>query len=79
MDKLTTELGQIFRDFKDKVCSAYETHELPRETARRHRRAARKATSKSQFETEGSSQSTAQSKHTNKNVCRKKYILSYFG
>lgn len=46
MDRLTTELGKAFRDFEGSVCSAYVTHELPREvTARQKRQQAKAATS----------------------------------
>lgn len=38
MDRLTTELGQALREFEGKVCSAYVTRELPRETAARERK-----------------------------------------
>lgn len=71
MDKLTTDLGQAFRDFRDKVCSGYETHELPRETAKRQRQASKKAASKDHPESSGSGRTTAGLKGTNKKVCRK--------
>lgn len=45
MDRLTTELGQALRDFEETVCAAYETHELPRETAARQRRQAKESVS----------------------------------
>lgn len=38
MDRLTTELGQALREFEGKVCNAYVTRELPRETAARERK-----------------------------------------
>jgi hypothetical protein len=37
LDQLTTNLGDVFRQFNENVCSAYETWELPRE-ASSHRR-----------------------------------------
>jgi hypothetical protein len=38
MDEVTTSLGNAFREFKTKVCPAYETYELPREQAARYHR-----------------------------------------
>lgn len=75
MDKLTTDLGQAFRDFRDKVCSGYETHELPRETAKRQRQASKKATSKDQAESSGSGRTIAEPKRTNKKVRQKTSTL----
>ncbi len=43
LDSLTTKLGKLLRDFKGKVCSAYDARELARETASRVRRTAVKA------------------------------------
>lgn len=74
MDKLMTELGQAFRDFKDKVCSAYETHELPWEAAKRQCQAARKAASKNQNNMDGPVQNT-QSKSTNKKVSQERHVV----
>lgn len=73
MDKLTTELGQAFRDFRDKVCSVYETRELPRETAKRQRRAAKKVASQLHPEASGPDQTTNQPKRANKKVILKTY------
>jgi hypothetical protein len=42
MDKVTTELGSAFREFEMKVCPAYATRELARETTARLRRRAQK-------------------------------------
>ena len=38
LDKETTELGKMLRDFESTTCTAYETRELKRETAARNRR-----------------------------------------
>jgi hypothetical protein len=38
LEKLTAELGQLFRKFRDVTCSTFSTVELPRETAARNRR-----------------------------------------
>lgn len=43
MDRLTSELGKTFRDFKKKLCSAYQTQELPREENHRKNQSAKKA------------------------------------
>lgn len=43
MDSVTSELGNAFRQFQSKVCPAYDTRELLRETMARQRRQARKA------------------------------------
>lgn len=49
MDRLTTELGQALREFEGKVCNAYVTRELPRETAARERKQkAQEATSQTE-------------------------------
>jgi hypothetical protein len=45
LDQLTTNLGEALRRFDESVCSAYETRELPREAASRHRRNAKKVAS----------------------------------
>lgn len=37
LDKLTSDLGNQFRTFQAKTCSAYKTQELPRETRARDR------------------------------------------
>ena len=42
-DNLTTELGQVMRDFEKFTCSEYNTVELPKETAARIRRQAQTA------------------------------------
>ncbi|KAJ7732533.1 hypothetical protein B0H16DRAFT_1770162 [Mycena metata] len=44
--KLTPELGRLMRDFEKTTCAAYETFELPRETAARGRREQRAAEAK---------------------------------
>ncbi|KAF9532139.1 hypothetical protein CPB83DRAFT_832803 [Crepidotus variabilis] len=38
LEKLTTELGKLVRDFEKSTCSEFETFELPRETEARRRR-----------------------------------------
>lgn len=43
MDDVTTSLGEVLRHFKDVICPAYNTKELPRETKARKRRKAHKA------------------------------------
>ncbi|KAF8577949.1 hypothetical protein K439DRAFT_1648918 [Ramaria rubella] len=43
LDTLTTQLGQALRKFAGVTCRVFVTHELPRETAARARRAAKKA------------------------------------
>lgn len=43
LDKLTTDLGNRFREFKEKVCPAYQTQELNREVDARSRRQAKEA------------------------------------
>jgi hypothetical protein len=45
LDQLTTNLGEALRRFDESVCSAYETWELPREAASRHRHNAKKVAS----------------------------------
>lgn len=40
LDELTTEFGELMRDFRDLTCSQFATVELPREIAARNRRAA---------------------------------------
>ena len=40
LEHSTTRLGQVLREFKNKVCSAYATTELPSEEAARIRRKA---------------------------------------
>lgn len=76
MDELTTKLGQAFRDFQDKVCSAYETCELPRETAKRQHQAAKKAASKGQ--NDGSGQNAAQPKSASKKVSQETHIIVFY-
>jgi hypothetical protein len=43
LDQQTTELGEKFRQFKAKVCTAYHTQELDREVDSRYRREAKEA------------------------------------
>lgn len=43
LDQQTTDLGEQFREFKAKVCSAYHTQELDREVDARSRRQAKDA------------------------------------
>jgi hypothetical protein len=43
LDRETTKLGEQFRQFKAKVCTAYSTHELDREVDARSRRQAKEA------------------------------------
>lgn len=43
LDRETTKLGEQFRQFKAKVCTAYRTHELDREVDARSRRQAKEA------------------------------------
>jgi hypothetical protein len=43
MDDVTTEIGAKFRAFSNKTCSAFDTQELPRESAARKRRRLKKA------------------------------------
>lgn len=38
LDATTTLLGRAFRDFEEKTCPAFETRELKREAAARHKR-----------------------------------------
>ena len=38
LDNLTTEFGQLIRQFRDLTCTAFTTVELPREAAARERR-----------------------------------------
>jgi hypothetical protein len=38
LDELTVEFGKLMRQFRDLTCSQFETLEIPRETAARHRR-----------------------------------------
>lgn len=47
LDHKTTVLGEHLRDFEKKVCSAFQTKELPREVAARRRRAKKGATGNS--------------------------------
>ncbi|THU78625.1 hypothetical protein K435DRAFT_699732, partial [Dendrothele bispora CBS 962.96] len=42
LDTKTTELGKSLRIFNDKVCKAYDTKEIPKETAARGRRNAKR-------------------------------------
>lgn len=46
MDDITTEVGAEFRAFADDTCSAFDTRELPRETAARKRRKLKKTKGK---------------------------------
>ncbi|KAG2742745.1 hypothetical protein P692DRAFT_20879278 [Suillus brevipes Sb2] len=43
MDEVTSTLGRQFREFKNTVCTAYQTRELPREVGARARRLVKKA------------------------------------
>ncbi|KZP06410.1 hypothetical protein FIBSPDRAFT_764436 [Athelia psychrophila] len=43
IDDITTSLGEVLHHFKDVICPAYNTKELPRETKARKRRKAHKA------------------------------------
>jgi hypothetical protein len=43
LDRATTELGAAFRDFQTRVCPAYATRELARETRARLRRQSKNA------------------------------------
>lgn len=38
LEELTVEFGKLMRQFRDLTCSQFQTVELPRETAARHRR-----------------------------------------
>jgi hypothetical protein len=38
MDEVTTSLGKAFRLFSDKICTVYNTKELPKEARARRRR-----------------------------------------
>ena len=38
LDNLTTEFGQLMRQFRDQTCTTFATVELPREAAARERR-----------------------------------------
>lgn len=77
MDRLTTELGKAFLDFEETVCSAYATHELPREVAARQKRQQTKAaTSKegeSHTDTEHTKESSTESKPLFKALNLQKY------
>lgn len=44
LDNLTTEFGQLMRQFRDLTCTTFATVELPREAAGRERRAQEKNT-----------------------------------
>ena len=46
LDDVTTEMGAEFRAFTNNTCSAFDTHELPRETAARKRRKMKKTIGK---------------------------------
>lgn len=43
MDEVTSTLGRQFRQFKNTVCAAYQTRELPREAEARAKRLVKKA------------------------------------
>ena len=43
LDEVTTSLGTGFRHFQDRICPAYNSKELPRETDARHRRRQKEA------------------------------------
>ena len=47
LENLTTEFGQLLRQFRDLTCTAFTTIELPREAAARERRKLAKNTSSS--------------------------------
>lgn len=47
LDDLTTEFGQLIRQFRDLTCNTFDTVELPREAAARERRRQENATSSS--------------------------------
>lgn len=46
LDSLTTEIGEVLRQFSDLICPAYATRELPQEEESRKRRQARKSSTK---------------------------------
>ncbi|KIK46533.1 hypothetical protein CY34DRAFT_62856, partial [Suillus luteus UH-Slu-Lm8-n1] len=48
LDKLTTDLGDRFREFKAKVCPAYKTQELDREVDSRSRRQTKEASKRAE-------------------------------
>jgi len=48
LDKLTTDLGDRFREFKAKVCPAYQTQELDCEVNARSRRQAKEASKRAE-------------------------------
>ncbi|TCD66065.1 hypothetical protein EIP91_001873 [Steccherinum ochraceum] len=54
---MTTALGEVLRTFKDTVCEAYTTYELPSEEAARGRRAAAKKQKDGEAATTGKSSS----------------------
>jgi hypothetical protein len=45
LEELTTEFGQLMRQFRDLTCAQFKTVELPRETAARNRRHAKQQSS----------------------------------
>jgi hypothetical protein len=51
LDQQTTDLGEQFRQFKAKVCSAYHTKELEPEAAARSRRQEKEATKRAEKDT----------------------------
>jgi len=51
LDDLTTEFGQLIRQFRDLTCTAFATVELPREAAARERRREKNAAASSTGDT----------------------------
>ncbi|THV05942.1 hypothetical protein K435DRAFT_816082 [Dendrothele bispora CBS 962.96] len=58
LDTRTTELGRSLRIFDDKVCKAYDTKEIPKETAARGRRNAKKVNKNDNGSTKGKRKAT---------------------
>jgi hypothetical protein len=48
LEQVTTNLGHLMRDFRDKTCAKFKTTELEREVEARNRRNARKKGTKAQ-------------------------------
>lgn len=46
LERLTTDLGKLMREFRDSTCSAFDTVELPRELDARNRHSHKKQNTK---------------------------------
>lgn len=59
LDEVTTTLGAQFREFQQKVCPAFATRELPRETRARERKSQSKSAASTEKRSKNSDSSTS--------------------